>query len=308
VFAKAFVAHVGTTQEEQPRMGTDKKTRARRLRDIFRYLILLFIRVHPCNPWFFLMGVAIVTGGGRGIGKHIALRLARDGYDVALADLDHPELDPTALEIAALGRRTIAVRTDVTDEEQVRGMADVTLRVLGRIDVLVNNAGVVGPTAPVPDVNRAEWQAVLDVNLTGPFLCAAAVLPAMMRQRSGKVINIASIAGKIAYALRSPYAVSKWGLIGLTLTMAKEMAEHNIQVNAICPGPVAGPRMDGIIARRATELGQTTEEVTEFYLRSMALHRMVQPDDVANLVAYLASPAGDNITGQALEVTAGWGL
>jgi NAD(P)-dependent dehydrogenase (short-subunit alcohol dehydrogenase family) len=254
------------------------------------------------------MSAAIVTGGGRGIGRDIARRLARDGFDLLLAGLDRAELDAAAQEITALGRRCVPVRTDVADEAQVQSMAAVALQALGRVDVLVNNAAVVGPTARVPDVGRSDWDAVLAVNLTGPFLCAKAVLPAMMQQRSGKVINIASIAGKIAYALRSPYAVSKWGLIGLTLTLAKEMAEYNIQVNAVCPGPVAGPRMDRIIAQRARELGQTEAEVTQFYLRGTALGRMVQPADVANLVAYLASSAGDNITGETLDVTAGWGL
>jgi NAD(P)-dependent dehydrogenase (short-subunit alcohol dehydrogenase family) len=254
------------------------------------------------------MSVAIVTGGGRGIGRHVAWRLARDGFDLVLADLDHPELAPAAAEVESTGRRCLVVTTDVTDEAMVRHMAGRALETFGRVDVLVNNAAVVGPTARVPDVERKDWDEVLAVNLTGPLLCAKAVLPAMMQRRSGKVINIASIAGKIAYPLRSPYAVSKWGLIGLTLTLAKEMAEYNIQVNAICPGPVAGPRMDRIIKQRAAELGQSEEEATQFYLRSMALRRMVQPSDVASLVAYLASPGGDNITGQALEVTAGWGL
>jgi NAD(P)-dependent dehydrogenase (short-subunit alcohol dehydrogenase family) len=254
------------------------------------------------------MSVAIVTGGGRGIGRHIALRLAHAGFDLVLADLEHAELDPAAAEIAALGRRCLALRTDVSDEALAQGMVEHTLDVLGRIDVLVNNAGVIGPTARVPDVARSDWDAVLAVNLTGPFLCAKAVLPSMIERRAGKVINIASIAGKIAYALRSPYAVSKWGLIGLTQTLAKEMGPYNIQVNAICPGPVAGSRMDRIIAQRAAELGQSEAEVRQFYLRGMALGRMVQPGDVAELVAYLVSPAGDNITGQALDVTAGWGL
>jgi len=252
--------------------------------------------------------VALVTGGGRGIGRHIALRLARDGFDLVLADLEHPEFDATAADIQALGRRGLAVRADVAQEDQVRRLVEQAVAQLRRVDLLVNNAAIVGPTARVPDVARQDWDEVLAVNLTGPFLCAKAVLPAMIARRAGKVINIASIAGKIAYPWRSPYAVSKWGLIGLTQTLAAEMAEYNIQVNAVCPGPVAGPRMERIIRQRAAELGQSAAEAEQFYLQRMALKRLVQPDDVANLVAYLASPAGDNITGQALEVTAGWGL
>jgi NAD(P)-dependent dehydrogenase (short-subunit alcohol dehydrogenase family) len=207
-----------------------------------------------------------------------------------------------------MNRRALACSTDVTDETQVQDMVTRTLGAFGRIDLVVNNAAIVGPTARVPDIARKDWDDVLAVNLTGAFLCAKAVLPTMMQQHTGKIINIASIAGKIAYAWRSPYAVSKWGLIGLTMTLAKEMGEYNIQVNAVCPGPVAGPRMDGIIQKRAAEMGQTIEQAEAWYLQSTVLKRMVQPDDVANLVAYLASPAGDNITGQTLDVTAGWGL
>jgi NAD(P)-dependent dehydrogenase (short-subunit alcohol dehydrogenase family) len=187
-------------------------------------------------------------------------------------------------------------------------MADEAHRVFGRIDVLVNNAAVIGPTALVSDIRLADWEEVLAVNLTGAFLCARAVLPTMMAQRSGKIINIASIAGKMAYALRSPYAVSKSGLIGLTLTLAKEFGPYNIQVNAVCPGPVAGERMHKIMQQRAAELGQTFEEVERTYLRTTLLGRLVEAKDVAAMVAYLASADGNNITGQTLDVTAGYGL
>jgi NAD(P)-dependent dehydrogenase (short-subunit alcohol dehydrogenase family) len=252
--------------------------------------------------------VAIVTGGGRAIGKRIALRLAEDGLDVVLASPARPELETAAAEVEARGRRALAVVTDVTHEDQVHALAQQTLHAFGRIDVLVNNAGIIGPTAPVAAVRRDDWDEVLAVNLTGAFLCAKAVLPAMAAQRSGRIINIASVAGKIAYALRSPYAVSKWGLIGLTLTLAKEVGAHNIQVNAVCPGPVAGERMRGIIERRAAEVGRTAAEVQQEYVQTAALKRMVEADDVAAIVAFLASPAAGNITGQAIDVSAGYGL
>ncbi len=251
--------------------------------------------------------VAIVTGGGRGIGKTIALRLAQGRAAVVVAGPELSEIEQTAAEIQAQGGRGLAVRADVTREDQVLALAEKT-HAFGRIDVLVNNAAIIGPTALVANVRRADWDEVLAVNLTGAFLCAKAVLPAMMAQRSGKIINIASIAGKMAYALRSPYAVSKWGLIGLTMTLAKEMGPYNIQVNAVCPGPVRGERMQRIITERAAELGQSAAEVERTYLNTMALGRFVEADDVAALVAYLASPAGDNITGQTLDVTAGYGL
>jgi len=173
---------------------------------------------------------------------------------------------------------------------------------------LVNNAGIIGPTAAVPDVSRRDWEEVLAVNLTGAFLCSKLFLPAMIARRSGRIINISSIAGKIGYALRSPYAVSKWGMIGLTLSTAKEVGEHNIQVNAVCPGPVEGDRMKALIETRADEQGRSVGEVTQEYVDQVVLGRFVQADDIAALVAFLTSDEALNITGQALDVSAGWGV
>lgn len=254
------------------------------------------------------MRVAIVTGGGRGIGKVIALRLAREGADVVVAGPSEEALQATASEIQALGRRALAIVVDVSREDQVSAMAEQVRQAFGRIDILVNNAGIIGPTAQAVHISRAEWDDVLAVNLTGAFLCCKGVLPEMMARRSGKIINIASMAGKMAYALRSPYAVSKWGLIGLTLTLAKEVGEYNIQVNAVCPGPVAGERMQRVIQQRAIELGQPIEEVERAYVETAALKRMVQADDVAALVAFVASAEADNITGQVIDVSAGYGI
>jgi NAD(P)-dependent dehydrogenase (short-subunit alcohol dehydrogenase family) len=252
--------------------------------------------------------VAIVTGGGRAIGRSIALRLARGGANLVLAGPQEEELEVTGEIVRSLSRRALTVSTDVTREEQVQVMVEQGLQLFGRIDILVNNAGIIGPTAPVVQVLRTEWDEVLAVNLTGAFLCSKAVLPGMMARRAGKIINIASVAGKIAYPLRSPYAVSKWGLIGLTRTLAQEVGEYNVQVNAVCPGPVAGERMRRIIAQRAQELGQTVPEVEHAYVETTALKRLVGEEDVAELVAFLASSAADNITGEAIDVSAGYAL
>ena len=252
--------------------------------------------------------VAIVTGGGRGIGRAIALGLARAGANVTVAGTSEDALLETSREIRELGRRALAVVADVSREEQVEAMVERALREFGRADLLVNNAGVAGPTAPAVEVSRSEWDEVLAVNLTGAFLCAKAVLPAMMARRSGKIINISSIAGKLAYALRSPYAVSKWGLVGLTLTLAQELGPYNIQVNAVCPGPVAGERMRRVIERRAEELGQPAEEVERAYVEKTALKRMVGEDEVAATVVFLASDEADAVTGQAIDVAAGYAL
>jgi NAD(P)-dependent dehydrogenase (short-subunit alcohol dehydrogenase family) len=252
--------------------------------------------------------VAVVTGAGQGLGRIIALRLGQAGFAVALTGPEQNQLDQVATEMTALGQTAISLVVDVRDEAQVQQMAAQVRRRFAHIDLLVNNAGIIGPTAAVQEVQASEWADVLAVNLTGAFYCCKAVLPCMYERRQGKIINMSSIAGKFAYASRSPYAASKWGLIGLTLTLAREAGPFNVQVNAICPGPVEGPRMQRVIAQRAAELGCSEAEVKRDYLGRMALRQFVQPEDVAEAVAYLASPAGDRITGQTLDVTAGYGL
>lgn len=251
---------------------------------------------------------AIVTGGGRGIGREIALALAREGARVLLASRDEEALEHVAHEIHHLGRQAIVRKTDVSDEAQVAAMVDAALREFGRIDLLVNNAGAVGPTKPVAKLSRAEWDEVIAVNLTGAFLCARAVIPQMVSQGSGCIINIASIAGRLAYALRSPYAVSKWGMLGLSRTLAQELGPNNIRVNAICPGPTAGERMSAVIEGRAKELRQPREEVERNYLEGTALKRMVDPAHVAAAVVFLASTEGSSITGEAIDITCGYAL
>ena len=252
--------------------------------------------------------VAIVTGAGRGIGQVIAARLGQAGACVVLVGPPVAELESAATEMTAQGFSAFSFVVDVRHPDQVERMESVVRRRFGRIDLLVNNAAIIGPTAAVQNVAAADWNDVLAVNLTGAFLCCKAVLPVMYEQRRGKIINISSIAGKMAYALRSPYAASKWGLIGLTLTLAREAGPMNVQVNAICPGPVEGERMRAIIARRAAELRCPETDVEREYLGRMALGAFVRPQDVAEAVLFLASAAGDRITGQALDVTAGYGL
>jgi NAD(P)-dependent dehydrogenase (short-subunit alcohol dehydrogenase family) len=252
--------------------------------------------------------VAIVTGGGNGIGRAIALRLAHDGADVVIAGRRQATLEECGAAVRAQGRKALPVVTDVSREDDVSAMVKRALEAFGRIDILVNNAGIIGPTAPVVSVKRADWDEVMAINLTGAYLCAKAVLPDMIARRSGKIINISSIAGKVAYALRSPYAVSKWGMIGLTLTLAQEAGPSNIQVNVVCPGPVAGERMRRVIEHRAAELGRPAAEVERIYVEDTALKRMATEEDVAALVAFLASSEADNITGQAIDVSAGHSL
>jgi NAD(P)-dependent dehydrogenase (short-subunit alcohol dehydrogenase family) len=252
--------------------------------------------------------VAIVTGGGQGIGKAIALRLAREGADVVVCGRREESLRETSGAIQALKPRSRAIVADVSDEEQVDAMVRQMRAEFGHIDILVNNAGIAGPTAPATSISRAAWDEVLAINLTGAFLCARAVLPDMIERRSGKIINISSVAGRMAYALRSPYAVSKWGLIGMTRTLAQEVGQYHIQVNAIVPGPTAGARMQSVIENRAKELGRPAEDVEHLFVEGTALKRMVDPEHVAALVAFLASSEGDSITGEAIDVSAGYAL
>jgi NAD(P)-dependent dehydrogenase (short-subunit alcohol dehydrogenase family) len=251
---------------------------------------------------------AVVTGGGKGIGKEIALALALEGADVLVAARQSDVLEQTASEIQALGRRSLSCVTDVSDESQVEKMVNTALDSFGQIDILVNNAGVTGPTAAITNVTRDAWDEVMAINLTGAFLCARAVVPHMIARGSGKIVNISSIAGKMAYALRSPYAASKWGMLGLSSTLAQELGPYNIQVNAICPGPTAGERMTGVIAGRAREMGRSVEEIERMYVEGTALKRMVDPKHVAAAVVFLCSEQSNSITGEAIEVSAGFGL
>ncbi len=251
---------------------------------------------------------AIVTGAGQGIGKSIALALAREGAAVLLSGRHQETLESVAEEVKQLDGRSVVSVTDVSGEDAVKKMVDLAISQFGRLDLLINNAGIVGPTAPVSNVAREDWDQVMAVNLTGPFLCARAAIPHLVEQRSGKIINISSIAGKMGYALRSPYSASKWGLIGLTRTLALELGPFNVQVNAICPGPVSGPRMQAVIANRAKELGQSEAEVERTYVQGTALKRMVDPEHVAALVVFLCSADGNSITGETLDVSAGYAL
>jgi NAD(P)-dependent dehydrogenase (short-subunit alcohol dehydrogenase family) len=252
--------------------------------------------------------VCIITGGGRGLGREMALGFAREGACVVVAGTSEAALQQTAAEIQERGARAIAVRCDVSDEAAVAQLVEKTLAEFGRIDVLVNNAGAIGPTALTSEVSLADWNRTLAVNLTGAFLCAKAVLPHMAARRQGKIINIASIAGHSGYPLRAPYAASKWGMLGLSQTLAAEWGQHNIQVNAISPGPVRGERMDEVVRRRAESSGRSLEEVSAEYSARLALGHFVEPDNIVALAIFLASRESDSVTGEAIKVSSGYGL
>ena len=252
--------------------------------------------------------VAVITGGGRGIGRAIALRFAAAGASVVVSGTSTEALEQTARDLEARGARAIRVIADVADEAAVAQVIARTLAAFGRLDILVNNAGIAGPTAPVTEVKREDWERTLAVNLTGAFLCAKHALPHMIGQQSGRIINITSIAGLQAYALRSPYCASKWAMVGLTQTLAEEAGRYNVTANAIAPGPVNGPRIETVIRNRAAQMKVTVEEVTRQYVEPTALKRMVEEDDIAALALFLASDEGRNITGETFNVSGGYRL
>ncbi|MGH7731605.1 MAG: SDR family NAD(P)-dependent oxidoreductase [Candidatus Eiseniibacteriota bacterium] len=253
--------------------------------------------------------VAIVTGGGRGLGRVIALGLSAEGAAVTVSGTGHAPLDATAAEIVARGGRALALVADVSDEAAVARMVAGTIAHHGRLDILVNNAGITGPTAAVVDTAAGEWERTLAVNLTGAFLCAKHAIPHLVASGNGRIINITSVAGKIGYALRSPYAASKWGMIGLTRSLALEVGPQGVTVNAIAPGSTRGERLANVVRDRAAVLGSTADEVEQaFFIAQNALGRLVEPEEIAAAAVFLASDEARNITGETLTVSAGFRL
>jgi NAD(P)-dependent dehydrogenase (short-subunit alcohol dehydrogenase family) len=250
--------------------------------------------------------VAVITGGGKGIGKAIALAFAGEGADVVIAARTEADLKKTAAEIEKTGRKCLAIATDLAVPEQVRAMVDRALETFGRVDVLVNNSGTGGPVASVADMDLEGWNQTLAVNLTGAMLCAEYILKDdMIGRKSGSIINISSVSGRFGHANRSPYSVSKWGLIGLTQTLALEVGTYGIRVNCIAPGPVEGERLEWALRGVSRNLGVSYEEVVEKEIARTALGRMVKPEEVAALAVFLASEKSAGITGQTINCSAG---
>ncbi len=249
--------------------------------------------------------VAIVTGGGTGIGKAIALALSREGAVTVIAARTLQRLDSAAEEIRSAGGQAVAVQTDITDEKQVARMVEAALKEYGQIDILVNNSGIPGPTRSVVDMSLEEWNEVLTVNLTGTMLCCREVLKAMIPRKKGNIVNVGSRAGDAGYPKRSPYCASKWGLVGLTETLAIEVGEYNIRVNCVSPAGVKGERTDRIMQARAEASGLSLDMVTQQANSKYALKRVAEPEEVAAAVVFLASDLSSAITGHNLAVNCG---
>jgi NAD(P)-dependent dehydrogenase (short-subunit alcohol dehydrogenase family) len=249
--------------------------------------------------------VAIITGGGYGIGKQIALLYAKAGAKVVVAARSVEPMKQTCAEIESAGGRAISVVTDVSKEPDCAKMAGETLKAFGRIDILVNNAGIAGPTKRITDMSLAEWNETLDIDLTGTWLATRAVLPTMDKQGVGNILNISSGAGRRGYPMRSPYAAAKWAMIGLTQTIAGEWGQRGIRCNCICPGAIAGERIERVIRARAEALKQPYEQVKGFFLSQAAMHRMATEVEVARAALYLASDLSSGVTGQTMNVDCG---
>lgn len=251
---------------------------------------------------------AIVTGAAKGMGAEISTTLAREGADLVLTARDVAALEEVARTIRALGRKAHVVACDVTDEAQVKAMVASALQVFGgRIDILVNVAGVTGPIeTPVQDIRLEEFDYVITANETGTFLPIKHVVPTMIAQRGGKIVNIGGTSGLRGYPMRTAYSASKWAVRGITRTVALELGKYNINVNAVCPGIVETPRMMKLCEGKAKVRGWTVQQVYDEYVHDMALKRVTTGQDVANAVLFMASEDSRQITGQHLAVDGGW--
>jgi NAD(P)-dependent dehydrogenase (short-subunit alcohol dehydrogenase family) len=251
--------------------------------------------------------VAIVTGAAKGMGAAICRRLAGEGADLVLAARDAGPLQDLGREIQALGRHALAVPTDVRDEASVQAMVAAALARFGRLDVLVNCAGTTGPVeTPVQEIPAADFDEVLAINLRGTFLPTKHVVPHLVRQRRGKVVNIAGTSGLRGYKLRAAYSSSKWAIRGFTRTVALEVGPANVNVNCVAPGIVGGDRMDRLCREKARKRGWTFEQVYQEYVQEMALRRVTTAEDIANAVLFLCTEESRNMTGQCLAVDGGW--
>jgi len=249
--------------------------------------------------------VAIVTGGGTGIGRAISYAFASEGAAVVLAARTLSRLNEVAEDIKSRGGKAKAIQTDISDEKQVQHMIAQTHNDYVLVDILVNNSGITGPTANVVDMDLNEWNKVLAVNLTGAMLCAREVLKTMIVRRSGSIINIGSEGGRSGYPLRSPYCVSKMGIIGLTETLAIEVGEYNIRVNCISPAAVRGERITNRLKARAKAMGISYDEAMTRLTNNYSLKRIAEPSEVATAAVFLASDEASAITSHTLVVSCG---
>ena len=240
----------------------------------------------------------LVTAGAAGIGRAIADAFVGAGARVAVCDIDEAALARFRAELP--GHE--AFECDVSDEDEVDDLFDDMADALGGLDVLVNNAGIAGPTGPVESLSADDWRHTMEVNIDGQFLCVRRAVPLLRASGGGTIVNLSSAAGRFGFAHRTPYSASKWAVIGFTKSLAIELGIDNIRVNAILPGAVDGPRIRRVIDAKAASTGVPVEEMERLYTRQASLGRMVDADDIARMAVFLAGPGGRNISGQALAI------
>jgi NAD(P)-dependent dehydrogenase (short-subunit alcohol dehydrogenase family) len=250
---------------------------------------------------------AAVTAAGRGIGRQIARHLAAAGVDVAINDVSEDALAEAETALADCAGDVVTAAGDASDPDDVTAFVDTAVDAFGGLDVLVNNVGVAGPTKPCAEITHEEFMRTLEVNLGGHFSAARAAIPHLTdgEGAAGRIVNLASISGKRPLRDRTPYTTSKMGVIGFTRTLALELADQGVTVNAVCPGSVAGPRLDAVIEGQAASQGRSVESVEREFRQAAAMNEFVEPTDVADAVLFLCSERARRMTGQDVNVTAG---
>lgn len=240
----------------------------------------------------------LVTAGASGIGREIVRAFAANGAAVFVCDIDANALDVLAGEIPGLK----TALCNVSKRADIERMVAECAQALGGIDVLVNNAGIAGPTAPVENMDPDEWEKVMQVDLTGTFNVTRLAIPHLKKSQAGVIINMSSVAGRFGYANRSPYCTAKWGLIGFTKTLSIELGEYGIRANAILPGAVDGPRIQRVFEGRAKVSGKSMEAIRREAMSVQSIKRLVNPKDIAALAVFLASDAAKSISGQMMPI------
>jgi 2-hydroxycyclohexanecarboxyl-CoA dehydrogenase len=246
----------------------------------------------------------LITGAAAGLGRQIAHAFAVEGADIAI--LDFQDAGETAREVTALTRRCEVFRSDVRDEDGVRTAVDGAAEFFGgRIDVLVNNAGFNGHYSLIKDMPLAHWRETIEINLTGTMLVTRSVLPYMLGRKAGAIVTTASNVARRGLPYRADYVCSKWAILGFTQTLALEVASHNIRVNAVCPGPIEGDRIEDVMAHHAKIEGKTVAEVRREW-EATPMNRFVEPREVAAVMLFLCSSDASAMTGQSINVTGGF--
>jgi len=240
----------------------------------------------------------VVTAGASGIGLVTARAFAAEGARVLICDVDEKALTAAAESDPGFAQ----VVCDVAEPKAVAKLFAAVADKLGGLDALINNAGIAGPTAPCEAVTLDDWQRTIAVNLTGQFLCAQKAIPLLKASANASIANLSSAAGRFGYPMRTPYASSKWGVIGFTKSLAGELGPSGVRVNAICPGFVAGPRIESVLAAKAAARGVPVDVVRAEGLAKTSLRRFVTAADIADAIVFLASPSGRNISGHALPI------